>query len=311
MTSNSMLVVHCGGIRRTREDLRGLPTPLPTATWRPIPHVELVTELISGLEAHGVHVVREAYCTMGKDDARLLGTMDLRIPELDTPDFGMGLGLRAGNDKSCAVQFVAAARVFLCDNWAFSGSRGGGRTPCPNPHHDGGYAHDQHGSCLESNDVDRCHRRLPPGMASATMSPAHQGPGGPAPPCPQPFTTGELPVRVFEHRVRAWRRDGFTLEFWDTDVPTGTGRLTHTLLAYRLSDRGRVIFAGDDFTPPLGVAIDSDECVAACLFRFTLEPDDVEQDYFDGSTPTQRAWLESGRADELSALVGQLENDLC
>jgi hypothetical protein len=30
---------------------------------------------------------------MGRDDAKLLGTLDLRIPDLDTPEFGMGLGL--------------------------------------------------------------------------------------------------------------------------------------------------------------------------------------------------------------------------
>jgi hypothetical protein len=36
----------------------------------------------------------------------------------------MGLGLRAANDKSLAIQFVAACRVFVCDNWAFSGSDG-------------------------------------------------------------------------------------------------------------------------------------------------------------------------------------------
>src|SRR4051812_44190033 len=50
--------------------------------------------------------------------------MDLRIPSLEIPNFGMGLGLRAANDKSLAIQVVAAARVFICDNWAFSGSAG-------------------------------------------------------------------------------------------------------------------------------------------------------------------------------------------
>jgi hypothetical protein len=108
-------------------------------------------------------------------------------------------------------------------------------------------------------------------------------------------------------RVRVWRRNGFTLELRDTRVPTGTGRLAHTLLAYRLSDRGRVIFAGDDFAPPLGVAIDSDECVAACLSLLTPEPGDVEEEY----THAQRAWLESGRPDDLSALAWALEADLC
>ncbi|MEW4570112.1 DUF932 domain-containing protein [Tautonia sp. JC769] len=69
-------------------------------------------------------MTREEFCTLGRDDAKLLGTLDLRIRDLDTPDYSMGLGLRAANDKSCSIQFVAAARVFVCDNWAFSGSSG-------------------------------------------------------------------------------------------------------------------------------------------------------------------------------------------
>jgi hypothetical protein len=124
MSVHSSLIVHAGGIRRTRDELATLHTPSPTATWRPVPHADLVAELIGGLSARGVHVVRESYCTMGRDDARLLGTMDLQIPDLDTADFGMGLGLRGANDKSLSIQVVAAARVFVCDNWAFSGSAG-------------------------------------------------------------------------------------------------------------------------------------------------------------------------------------------
>jgi hypothetical protein len=124
MPRNSTLIVHAGGVRRTRDELAALHTPAPTPTWKPVPHADLVAELIRGLEAQGVTVARDDYCTMGRDDAKLLGTMDLRIPDLDTPDFGMGLGLRGSNDRTMAIQVIAAARVFVCDNWAFSGSSG-------------------------------------------------------------------------------------------------------------------------------------------------------------------------------------------
>src|SRR4051794_33594811 len=124
MSRNSTLMVHSGGTRRTRDELATLHTPAGTPTWKPGPHANLVAELIRGLESQGVTIARDDYCTMGRDDARLLGTMDLRIPDLDTPDFAMGLGLRGANDKSMSIQVVAAARVFVCDNWAFSGSAG-------------------------------------------------------------------------------------------------------------------------------------------------------------------------------------------
>jgi hypothetical protein len=122
--TNATLMVHAGGVRRTREEPATLHTPPPTPTWEPVPHADLVGELIRGLERQGATVARDDYCTMGKDDARLLGTMDLRIPNLDTSDFAMGLGLRGANDKSMAIQVIAAARGFVCDNWAFSGSAG-------------------------------------------------------------------------------------------------------------------------------------------------------------------------------------------
>ena len=121
---SSRLMVHCGGVRRTRDELSTLHTPPPTQTWRPVPHAELVAALLDGLAGQGVEVVREDYCTLGRDDAKLLGTLDLRIRDLDSPDFSIGLGLRAANDKSLSIQFVAACRVFVCDNWAFSGSDG-------------------------------------------------------------------------------------------------------------------------------------------------------------------------------------------
>ena len=122
--SAATLVVHAGGVRRTLQDLAHLPTPSATKTWRPIPHHELVGQLHDSLAAVGVDVVHESYCTMGRDDAKVLGSLDLRIPDLDTREFRMGLGLRASNDRSVAIQFVAAARVFVCDNWCFSGQGG-------------------------------------------------------------------------------------------------------------------------------------------------------------------------------------------
>src|SRR3954454_12429841 len=106
MSRNSTLIVHAGGIRRTRDDLATLPTPLPTATWRPVAHHDLVTEVIRGLEREGVTVIRDQYATMGRDDARLFGVMDLRIDGLDTGDYSMALGLRGANDRSMAIQVI-------------------------------------------------------------------------------------------------------------------------------------------------------------------------------------------------------------
>jgi hypothetical protein len=118
------LIIHAGGVRRTRVELATIPTPPGTDSWKPIPHSDLVSELVQGLNRQGVIIRREEYGTHGRDDSRLFGVMDLAIPELDTTDFGMSLGLRGANDKSMSIQVIAAARVFVCDNMAFSGSGG-------------------------------------------------------------------------------------------------------------------------------------------------------------------------------------------
>jgi hypothetical protein len=121
---SSTLIAHCGGIYRTRDDLARIPTPAGTDTWKPIPHHELVTSLIDDLGRRGIVVTREHYATVGRDGARLFGVMDLRVDGLDTPEISTSLGLRGANDRTMAIQVIAAARVFVCDNLAFSGSDG-------------------------------------------------------------------------------------------------------------------------------------------------------------------------------------------
>jgi hypothetical protein len=122
--SNATLIAHVGGKYRTREELDGLETPEGTRTWRPVPHHELVRELAGGLEAAGIGIVRERYATMGRTDAKLFGALDLACPTFDTEDFRLALGLRAANDQSMKIQVVTGARVFVCDNMAFSGTGG-------------------------------------------------------------------------------------------------------------------------------------------------------------------------------------------
>jgi hypothetical protein len=121
---NGTLMVHTGGRQRTRDELATLPTPEATDTWKPVPHYELVESLIEVLTTHGITITREENATSGKDDARLFGVLDLVIPDVAVPDFGMSLGIRGSNDRSLAIQATAGARVFVCDNLAFSGDSG-------------------------------------------------------------------------------------------------------------------------------------------------------------------------------------------
>jgi hypothetical protein len=102
----SGLIVHAGGIRRTREELEGLPTPAATDTRKPVPHRDPVASLVEGLGQQEIAIARERY-TASHRDARLLGVLDRLIPDVAEPDSGMSLGLRGSNDKAPAIQAVA------------------------------------------------------------------------------------------------------------------------------------------------------------------------------------------------------------
>ena len=118
------LIDHSGGRMLDRGGLVGLHTPEATATWRPVPHAELVGSLMDGLAQHQIEVKAERYCVSGKDDAKIFGVLDLSIPHLATPEYGLVLGFRGSNDKSLAIQATAGVRVFVCSNLAFSGDGG-------------------------------------------------------------------------------------------------------------------------------------------------------------------------------------------
>ncbi|MBI1852366.1 MAG: DUF932 domain-containing protein [Planctomycetes bacterium] len=102
----------------TRDQLPSIATPAPTATWRPIPHADLVDAIERELEKRDLAVRTEQYAVQ-RDGARLFGVMDLSREM--TGEFSASLGLRTSNDKSMAVEIAVGVRVFVCDNLAFSG----------------------------------------------------------------------------------------------------------------------------------------------------------------------------------------------
>jgi hypothetical protein len=120
----SSLIAHVDCKYITRDQLQFLSTPEPTSTWKPIPHYELVTALADELGRRNITVTREQYAVGGRDEARLFGTMDLCVPDVEDAFIGTSLGIRTANDRTMQMQVVAAARVFVCDNMSFSGSSG-------------------------------------------------------------------------------------------------------------------------------------------------------------------------------------------
>jgi hypothetical protein len=100
-----------------RQQLALVPTPLGTATHRPIPHVEVVNALVETLGFRHIGIVKEQYAT-SKDGMKMYGTLDLDMAEAD---FRFSIGLRNAHDKSMRLAMTVGYRVFCCDNGAFSG----------------------------------------------------------------------------------------------------------------------------------------------------------------------------------------------
>jgi Domain of unknown function (DUF932) len=113
------LLLHCGARAVAREQILGVPTPQPTATWTPIPHIELITHVENTLESNGLIVGTQAH-SLSHDHARYFGLMEIKRSE-SAEDYCWVLGLRNSHDKTFPAGITAGAQVFVCDNLSFSG----------------------------------------------------------------------------------------------------------------------------------------------------------------------------------------------
>lgn len=117
--NRARLVAHIDTAKVTYEELRSIVTPESTRYWKPVAHVELIDTMKAELNDRGLIITREEFA-VGSNGTKLFGTLDIASREL-VPGVGMALGFRHSNDKRIAIQIVAGARVFVCDNMALSG----------------------------------------------------------------------------------------------------------------------------------------------------------------------------------------------
>lgn len=111
------LIAHCGTRKITRDDLKHLPIPEATATFKPVPHHEIVEALVETLAFRQISVVRDDYAA-SPDGMRMFGVLDL---ETGFDGCRFSIGLRNSHDKSLRLACVCGLRVMVCDNLAFQG----------------------------------------------------------------------------------------------------------------------------------------------------------------------------------------------
>jgi hypothetical protein len=123
--ATATLMAHSGAVKVQRGDLVSIPTPPRTTTFMPVPHSTLVELVENKLTSNGYGIEKSEFAVQdGKLDGKLLCGAKLFatfVLKNSRADFAFALGLRAANDKSMAIELVAGATVFVCDNMALCG----------------------------------------------------------------------------------------------------------------------------------------------------------------------------------------------
>ena len=115
--SESTLIAHCGTAKVSRDELKMIPVPESTRTFKPIPHHEIVDALVEALGFRYIGVVRDEYA-VSPDGMKMFGVLDL---ETAFDGCRFALGIRNANDKSMRLGLTSGLRVFVCDNLSFQG----------------------------------------------------------------------------------------------------------------------------------------------------------------------------------------------
>jgi hypothetical protein len=116
---NSNLLLHCGAHAVDYEQVSEVEPPLPTATWQPIPHHQLIRTVKQTLESTNLAIGTQAH-SLTHDGARYFGLMEIQGQRM-SDDYSWVLGLRNSHDKTFPAGIVVGASVFVCDNLSFSG----------------------------------------------------------------------------------------------------------------------------------------------------------------------------------------------
>lgn len=117
LAPEATLLTHAGAQKISREELALVKCPDPTETLVPIPHADLVNNVLEALARRQLSVIRDEYA-VSQDGMKMFGIIDLAT---SANDFRFAIGLRNANNKSMSLGLISGMRVFVCDNMAFHG----------------------------------------------------------------------------------------------------------------------------------------------------------------------------------------------
>lgn len=113
----------CSKYRVSEDKMRSVKAPEFTETWSPVSHGTLVDMVKDCLAKKNFVVARQEFSLMGGEDEKMFGVLDFEEPRsvADPNPTSLSLGIRNSIDKTLSAGICGGARVFVCDNLAFSG----------------------------------------------------------------------------------------------------------------------------------------------------------------------------------------------
>ena len=102
-----------------RDEIALVPTPAATASWKPVPHVEVIDAVTDVVKAHNWQILDEQY-GLARDGQRMFGV--IRINRTSSAEWSRCIGIRNSHDRTIAVGLAAGLTVRCCSNLMFGGS---------------------------------------------------------------------------------------------------------------------------------------------------------------------------------------------
>jgi len=103
----------------SRDEVARTDTPCSTATWRPVPHLDVIEAVTEVIRAHNWSIEGEKF-GLAHEGQKLFGVME--ISSSSSPEWHRCIGVRNSHDKSFAVGLSAGIVVCVCTNLAFGGT---------------------------------------------------------------------------------------------------------------------------------------------------------------------------------------------
>ena len=109
----------CEGKFVGRDEIALVPTPEATASWKPVPHSEVIDAVTDVVKAHRWTILDEQY-GLARDGQRMFGM--IRINKSSSMEWSRCIGIRNSHDRTIAVGLSAGISVHVCSNLCFGGS---------------------------------------------------------------------------------------------------------------------------------------------------------------------------------------------